>query len=81
MDKGWLTPSLIVLSLNTLKPNMARRPKGSVLRTVVIQSKITPKVSDALTDLSKASGSTVSTTVQEMIEKSLFEQGLITEDD
>ena len=59
---------------------MARRPKGSILRTQVIQSKVTPQVHAALKTAASNEEKSVSTTVQEMVEKSLSDAGFLEND-
>ena len=59
---------------------MARRPKGSILRTQVIQSKVTPKVHAALKTAANQEEKSVSTTVQEMVEKGLSDAGFLEND-
>ena len=56
---------------------MARRPKGSVLRTCVIQSKLTPRVGQALYQFANQQQKSISTVVQEVIEKELTVSGFL----
>jgi|TARA_R100000664_G_C2720887_1_gene114440 predicted DNA-binding protein len=56
---------------------MARRPKGSVLRTCVIQSKLTPRVGQALDQFATQQQKSISTVVQEVIEKELTVSGFL----
>ena len=59
---------------------MARTPKGSVLRTCVIQSKLTPRVGDALDQFAKSKQESISTIVQEVIEEKLTLSGFLKND-
>ena len=56
---------------------MARRPKGSILRTHVLQSKVTPEVARALDVAAKYESTTVSTKIQDVLEKALIDQGYL----
>tara|TARA_Y100001973_G_C5152894_1_gene309100 strand:+ start:1058 stop:1243 length:186 start_codon:yes stop_codon:yes gene_type:complete len=56
---------------------MARRPKGSILRTHVLQSKVTPEVAMALDVAAKYESTTVSTKIQDVLEKALIDQGYL----
>tara|TARA_B100001094_G_scaffold88275_2_gene84469 strand:+ start:6547 stop:6729 length:183 start_codon:yes stop_codon:yes gene_type:complete len=60
---------------------MARRPKGSILRTEVLQSKVTPQVADALEQAAKDESTSISTKIQNVLEKALTDQGYICGDD
>tara|TARA_R100000742_G_C4261032_1_gene78814 strand:- start:113 stop:298 length:186 start_codon:yes stop_codon:yes gene_type:complete len=57
---------------------MARRPKGSILRTHVLQSKVTPQVATALEVAAKYESITVSTKIQNVLENALVDQGYLT---
>jgi len=56
---------------------MARRPKGSILRTHVLQSKVTPDVATALEVAAKYESTTVSTKIQDVLEKALIDEGYL----
>ena len=60
---------------------MARRPKGSILRTEVLQSKVTPQVAHALEQAAKDESTSISTKIQNVLEKALTDQGYISIDD
>ena len=54
---------------------MANRPKGSVLRTSVIQAKLTPQINTALTKFADSESKSISTGVYEIIEETLKTKG------
>ena len=56
---------------------MARRPKGSILRTHVLQSKVTPEVAMALDVAAKYESTTVSTKIQNVLQEALIDQGYL----
>tara|TARA_B100000700_G_C14242583_1_gene488814 strand:- start:109 stop:294 length:186 start_codon:yes stop_codon:yes gene_type:complete len=56
---------------------MARRPKGSILRTHVLQSKVTPEVAIALEVAAKYESTTVSTKIQNVLQEALIDQGYL----
>ena len=60
---------------------MARRPKGSILRTEVLQSKVTPQVANALEQAAKDESTSISTKIQNVLEKALTDQAYISIDD
>ena len=56
---------------------MARRPKGSILRTEVLQSKVTPQVANALEQAAKDESTSIGTKIQDVLEKALIDQGYL----
>tara|TARA_R100000152_G_C6679624_1_gene113826 strand:+ start:89 stop:271 length:183 start_codon:yes stop_codon:yes gene_type:complete len=56
---------------------MANRPKGSVLRTSVIQAKLTPQINTALTKFADSESKSISTVVYEIIEETLTTNGYL----
>ena len=56
---------------------MANRPKGSVLRTSVIQAKLTPPIRTALTKFADSESKSISTVVYEIIEQTLKNKGYV----
>jgi len=56
---------------------MANRPKGSVLRTSVIQAKLTPQINTALTKFADSESKSISTVVFEIIEETLTTNGYL----
>ena len=56
---------------------MANRPKGSVLRTSVIQAKLTPQLNAALNKFADSESKSVSTIVCEILEETLKTKGYL----
>ncbi len=56
---------------------MANRPKGSVLRTSVIQAKLTPQIHSALNKFAEAEKKPISTVVFEVLETKLVAEGYV----
>ena len=60
---------------------MANRPKGSVLRTSVIQAKLTPQIYTALDQYANSQSKSISTVVYELVDEKLQLEGLVKSDD
>ena len=56
---------------------MANRPKGSVLRTSVLQAKLTPQINTALTKFADSESKSISTVVYEILEETLKTKGYV----
>mgnify|MGYP001496606627 CR=1 FL=1 len=60
---------------------MANRPKGSVLRTSVIQAKLTPQIYTALDQYANSQSKSISTVVYELVDEKLQLEGLVKSND